>query len=103
MTRLLHFTDMHLRWHLPGTATDPLRRSREMPAVLERLGAGLKAHSPAGLVLSGAVLDVPAPVVAGSAPAAASASDMARPTPRPPPVTNATRPANDMCSRAPDV
>lgn len=68
MTRLLHFTDMHLRWHLPGTATDPLRRSREMPAVLERFGAGLKAHSPDVLVLSGDVLDVPAPVVAGSSP-----------------------------------
>lgn len=66
---------MHLRWHLPGTATDPLRLSRDMPALLERFRKCLKERAPDGLVLSGDVLDVPASVIAGNSPDERSRED----------------------------
>jgi len=37
MTRVLHFTDMHLRQHQPGTADKLARLSRHMPAVTDHL------------------------------------------------------------------
>jgi hypothetical protein len=68
MTRLLHFTDMHLRINQPGTATDPLRLSRSMPAALDRLAKRIKKFSPDVLIMSGDLLDVPDEVIAGGTP-----------------------------------
>ena len=59
---------MHLRSHLPGTAKDPLRLSREMPGLLERFAGCVEACSPDVLVMSGDVLDVPGEVIAGNSP-----------------------------------
>ena len=64
--RLLHLTDLHLRWHQPGSAKQPERLSREMPAVLERLGARLAEFEPDVLVVTGDLLDVPDEVIDGS-------------------------------------
>ncbi len=63
--RVLHITDMHLRWHQPGTADRTERLSREMPAVLERLADRLDEFVPDVIVFTGDLLDVPDPVVAG--------------------------------------
>ncbi|MDD9877994.1 MAG: metallophosphoesterase [Magnetovibrio sp.] len=68
MTRLLHFTDMHLRHHQPGSAGPPERLSREMPAALERLAARIAELAPDAVVMTGDVLDVPDPVIAGESP-----------------------------------
>jgi Icc protein len=68
MTRLLHFTDMHLRHHQPGTADKPARLSRLMPAALDRLANSIKEHSPDVVVMTGDVLDVPDEVIAGETP-----------------------------------
>lgn len=68
MARIAHFTDMHLRWHQSGSAADPLRLSREMPALLERFSKCLKGHSPDVLVMSGDVLDTPGAVLKGGSP-----------------------------------
>ena len=68
MTRLLHFTDMHLRWHQPGTAASPLRLSRDMPATLDRLAGRVRALAPDVLVMSGDILDMPDEVIAGGTP-----------------------------------
>jgi 3',5'-cyclic AMP phosphodiesterase CpdA len=63
--RILHFTDMHLRWHQPGTANQPERLSRQIPAVLERLAALLPELAPDVLAVTGDLLDVPDEVIAG--------------------------------------
>ncbi len=68
MTRLLHFTDMHLRRHQPGTAGNPLRLSRDMPAALDRLATRIKALAPDAVVMSGDLLDVPDEVIDGGTP-----------------------------------
>jgi len=68
MTRLLHFTDMHLRHHQPGTADNPVRLSRFMPAALDRLADSINDLSPDVLVMTGDVLDVPDEVIAGGTP-----------------------------------
>jgi len=68
MTRIIHFTDMHLRWHQSGTATDPLRLSREMPALLDRFSRCIKEHNPDVLVMSGDLLDTPGAVLKGGSP-----------------------------------
>jgi 3',5'-cyclic AMP phosphodiesterase CpdA len=68
MIRIAHFTDMHLRHHQPGTADDPLRLSREMPALLDRFAKRLKDDAPDALVMSGDVLDMPDEVVLGGTP-----------------------------------
>ena len=68
MTRLLHFTDMHLRQHQPGTAGDPARLSRLMPAALDRLADRIKALAPDVVVMTGDVLDVPNEVIIGRTP-----------------------------------
>ena len=68
MTRILHWTDMHMRRQLPGTAKDPSRLSRNVPALLERLEVKILSHSPDVLVLSGDLLDVPASVINGNSP-----------------------------------
>jgi Icc protein len=68
MTRLLHFTDMHLRQRQPGTAGDPARLSRLMPAALDRLADRIKALAPDVVVMTGDVLDVPNEVIIGRTP-----------------------------------
>ena len=68
MARLLHFTDMHLRWHQPGSAANPKRASRDMPGALDRLAANIAALAPDVLVMSGDILDMPDPVIAGGTP-----------------------------------
>ena len=68
MARLLHFTDMHLRCHQPGTADDPMRLSRGMPAALDRLAGCIKELAPDVLVMSGDILDMPDEVIAGGTP-----------------------------------
>jgi len=68
MTRLLHFTDMHLRWRQPGTAGNPLRLSREMPAALDRLTRRICELQPDVLVMSGDLLDMPDEVIVGGTP-----------------------------------
>ena len=68
MTRIVHFTDMHLRWHQSGSAIDPLRLSREMPTLLDRFSKCLENHNPDVLVMSGDVLDTPGIVLRGGSP-----------------------------------
>jgi len=68
MTRLLHFTDMHLRRHQPGTAGNPARLSRDMPAALDRLAGKIADLAPDAVVMTGDVLDVPDEVLAGDSP-----------------------------------
>jgi len=68
MTRLLHFTDMHLRWHQTGSAADPRRLSRDMPAALDRLADRIRQLTPDVLVLSGDLLDMPDEVIEGGTP-----------------------------------
>ena len=75
MTRILHWTDMHMRRQLPGTAKDPFRLSRNVPALLERLEGKILLHAPDVLVLSGDLLDVPASVINGNSPDERSLSD----------------------------
>jgi DNA repair exonuclease SbcCD nuclease subunit len=75
MTKILHFTDMHLRHNLPGTAKQPVRLSREMPNALDRLSDRIKEISPDVIVLSGDLLDVPDEVIAGASPDQRSLSE----------------------------
>jgi hypothetical protein len=72
MARLLHFTDMHLRCHQPGSADNPARLCREMPAALDRLSRRIKEISPDVVVMTGDVLDMPDEVIAGGTPDARS-------------------------------
>lgn len=59
---------MHMRRQLPGTANDPLRLSRRVPELLERLKIRISLHAPDVLVISGDLLDVPSSVLAGVSP-----------------------------------
>lgn len=68
VARLLHFTDMHLRWNQRGTASNPARMSREMPTALDRLGERIRDLAPDVLVMTGDLLDVPDEVIAGGTP-----------------------------------
>ncbi len=68
MVRLLHFTDMHLRCYQPGTASNPMRMSRHMPAALDRLAGRIKDLTPDVLVMTGDILDMPDEVIAGGTP-----------------------------------
>jgi predicted MPP superfamily phosphohydrolase len=57
--RIAHLSDLHLRHHLPGTASVATRRSREMP---ERCAAALeqiRALAPDLLALTGDLIDYP--------------------------------------------
>ncbi len=68
MTRLLHFTDLHLRCRQPGTVKNPLRLCRDMPEVLNRFTGRIKEFQPDVLVMSGDVLDIPDEVITGGTP-----------------------------------
>jgi 3',5'-cyclic-AMP phosphodiesterase len=66
MTRILHFTDAHLRWNQPGSAANPLRLSRDMPDALARLADTFVDIKPDVVVMTGDLLDVPDDVLAGA-------------------------------------
>ena len=68
MPRLLHFTDMHLRYHQPGTAANPKRLSRFMLATLEKLKSRVGELAPDVVVMTGDILDVPDEVIVGGTP-----------------------------------
>ena len=68
MPRLLHFTDMHLRHHQPGTAANPKRLSRFMLATLEKLKNRVGELAPDVVVMTGDILDVPDKVIVGGSP-----------------------------------
>lgn len=68
MTRILHLTDLHLRYHQPGSADPSIRRSREMPEVLVRLMARVPDLNIDVIVITGDLLDVPDEVIAGESP-----------------------------------
>lgn len=57
--RLLHVTDLHLRDAVPGTAEIALRRSREIPRLLDALEARLPALSPDVVAITGDLLHAP--------------------------------------------
>ena len=68
MARLLHFTDMHLRHHQPGTASNSKRLSRSMLAALERLEVRVRELVPDVVVMTGDLLDIPDEVIDGASP-----------------------------------
>jgi len=57
--RIVHITDLHLRQALPGTAAIPERRSRLMPALLDRAIAQIRGLRPDVVVCTGDLLDYP--------------------------------------------
>ncbi|BBK36559.1 hypothetical protein STAQ_16370 [Allostella sp. ATCC 35155] len=62
---ILHATDLHLRQALPGSAGHAVRRSREIPTLLERLGEVVARQRPDLVVLTGDLVDVPHPLLHG--------------------------------------
>ncbi|TVR53758.1 MAG: hypothetical protein EA426_17620, partial [Spirochaetaceae bacterium] len=56
---IAHITDLHLRRHLPGTASIAARRSREIPDLLVDAVARIRAVSPDLVALTGDLLDYP--------------------------------------------
>lgn len=62
---ILHATDLHLRRSLPGSSGHAVRRSREVPELLERLADVVAARRPDLLVLTGDLVDVPHPLLHG--------------------------------------
>ena len=59
---------MHLRCYQPGTAINPMRLFRDMPAALDRLAKRIKEFTPDVLVMTGDILDMPDEVIAGGTP-----------------------------------
>lgn len=57
--KIAHISDLHLRHHLPGTATIPERLSREIPDRLGEAIEKIQAETPDLLVVSGDLLDYP--------------------------------------------
>jgi Icc protein len=57
--RIAHISDLHLRHHLPGTATISSRLSRDMPALFARALQEIEELKPDLFVLSGDLLDYP--------------------------------------------
>jgi len=73
---IAHITDLHLRWHLPGTAAIPARLSRRMPELLARAMNMISADSPDLVVLTGDLLDFPTDGLADEEMLAAAAEDL---------------------------
>lgn len=57
--RIAHISDLHMRYHLPGTSALTLRQSRRVPELLTVALHSIRAQSPDLLVLSGDLLDYP--------------------------------------------
>lgn len=57
--RIAHISDLHLRHHLPGTASIAARLSRSIPARFAEALQQIKLHSPDLLVISGDFIDHP--------------------------------------------
>lgn len=57
--RIAHISDLHLRHHLPGTASLANRLSRAMPQRFDEALAVIKTHTPDLLVVSGDLVDHP--------------------------------------------
>lgn len=57
--RVAHISDLHLRHHLPGTATITTRLSRQMPELFARALEYIHAQAPDLLVVSGDLTDYP--------------------------------------------
>lgn len=57
--RIAHISDLHLRHHLPGTASNATRLSRAMPDYFAQALTQIKALTPDLFVISGDLLDYP--------------------------------------------
>lgn len=57
--RIVHFSDLHLRKHLPGSSSIRSRHSRRVPALLEAAVPRVNAIEPDLVVVSGDLLDFP--------------------------------------------
>lgn len=57
--RIAHISDLHLRHHLPGSASIPTRLSRQMPERFAAALARIRKLLPDLLVISGDLLDYP--------------------------------------------
>ncbi|MCC7491828.1 MAG: HAD-IIIA family hydrolase [Fimbriimonadaceae bacterium] len=57
--RLAQFSDLHLRWHQPGTSRSVKRRCRLMPALFEQAVSQAVAAGAQVLLVTGDLLDVP--------------------------------------------
>jgi 3',5'-cyclic AMP phosphodiesterase CpdA len=57
--RIAHISDLHLRHHLPGTASLATRLSRAMPQRFAAALEQIRAHAPHLLVISGDLIDYP--------------------------------------------
>jgi DNA repair exonuclease SbcCD nuclease subunit len=68
MTRILHLTDLHLREHQPGSASNPSRLSREMAAALDILAVKIGQLDVDLIALTGDLLDVPDEIINGGSP-----------------------------------
>lgn len=59
MFRLAQITDLHARYHQPGTSRLSERRSRRMPELFEQALAELRARGADAVAVTGDLLDVP--------------------------------------------
>lgn len=66
MPRILQFTDLHMRAALPGHSSHLERRSRQAPALLERLRRRIETENPDLVAFTGDILDVPHDALHGS-------------------------------------
>ncbi|WP_203566417.1 HAD-IIIA family hydrolase [Aestuariimicrobium ganziense] len=57
--RIAHLTDLHLRHHLPGSATIQIRRSRRMPELFARALGDARSRGADVVVVTGDLVDVP--------------------------------------------
>lgn len=65
MYRLGHITDLHARWHQPGTSRIAQRRCRLMPQLLPTALADLAAKGADAVAVTGDLLDVPGYFLSG--------------------------------------
>lgn len=63
--RIAHFTDLHARWHLPGTPTVARRRARQMPELFAQALERVCGESIDLIAVTGDLLDVPGYILSG--------------------------------------
>lgn len=68
MTKVFHFTDLHLRRAIPGHSGFSERLSRLVPHLLDKLRAVIVAEKPDLVVATGDLLDVPHDLMHGTCP-----------------------------------